>query len=137
MRPEWVSRVRWTMARPRPVPVDERMMRRTFLNLALNAVQAMPSGGTLRVVARRCDEPPGALVEFTDTGPGIPPEVRERLFQPFFTTKATGTGLGLAIVQRTLETHSGLITVESPPSGGTTFRLRLPLGPESGAALAG
>ncbi|HYO54127.1 ATP-binding protein [Archangium sp.] len=120
-----------------PVPVDERMMRQAFLNLALNAVQAMPSGGTLRVAAHRCPKRPGAVVEFTDTGPGIPPELRERLFTPFFTTKATGTGLGLAIVQRTLDVHGGHILIESPPGGGTTFRLALPLGPEPVEASAG
>jgi signal transduction histidine kinase len=130
--------VEWALADDIPaVPLDERMMGRTFVNLVTNAVQAMPTGGTLRIAARRSEEPSGALVEFTDTGPGIPPDVRERLFQPFFTTKATGTGLGLAIVQRTVETHSGRITVESPPSGGTTFRLLLPLCPESLAAQTG
>ena len=112
-----------------PVPVDERMMRQAFLNLALNAVQAMPQGGTLRISARRCLTRPGASVEFTDTGPGIPPGLKERLFEPFFTTKAKGTGLGLAIVQRTLDAHGGHISVESPPGGGTTFRLILPLAP--------
>jgi signal transduction histidine kinase len=114
-----------------PVPVDELKMRQSFLNLALNAVQAMPYGGTLRVAAYRCTEKPGAVVEFTDTGSGIPPELRERLFQPFFTTKATGTGLGLTIVRRTLEAHGGHIHLDSPPGGGTTFRLVLPLGPEA------
>jgi PAS domain S-box-containing protein len=131
-------RVEWSLAPDvPPVPVDERMMRQAFLNLALNAVQAMPQGGILHVAARRCPDNPGAIVEFTDTGPGIPPELRERLFQPFFTTKATGTGLGLAIVQRTLDAHSGRITIESPPGGGTTFRLLLPLGPEAVASQVG
>jgi signal transduction histidine kinase len=120
-----------------PIPVDERMMRQAFLNLALNAVQAMPQGGTLRVSARRCPEQPGALVEFSDTGFGIPPELRERLFKPFFTTKATGTGLGLAIVQRTLDAHSGRIQIDSPPGGGTTFRLTLPLGVEPASSQSG
>jgi signal transduction histidine kinase len=122
-------RVEWALEpNVPPVPVDERMMRQAFLNLALNAVQAMPQGGTLRVAARRDPEHPGAIVEFSDTGPGIPPELRESLFKPFFTTKATGTGLGLAIVQRTLDAHSGRITIESPlGGGGTTFRLVLPL----------
>jgi PAS domain S-box-containing protein len=125
-------RVEWALEPDVPaVPVDERMMRRAFLNLALNAVQAMPQGGTLRVSARRCPEPPGAFVEFSDTGPGIPPELRERLFQPFFTTKATGTGLGLTIVKRTLDAHSGHIRIESPPRGGTTFQLVLPLAPQA------
>ncbi len=131
-------RVEWALEQDvPPVPVDERMMRQAFLNLALNAVQAMPQGGLLRVAARRCSERPGAIVEFTDTGPGIPPELRERLFKPFFTTKATGTGLGLAIVQRTLDAHSGRISIESPPGGGTTFRLVLPLGPETVASQVG
>ncbi|MET0404748.1 MAG: ATP-binding protein, partial [Cystobacter sp.] len=112
-----------------PVPVDERMMRQAFLNLALNAVQAMPQGGTLRVSARRLPEGAGATVEFTDTGPGIPPAMRVRLFEPFFTTKATGTGLGLAIVQRTLQAHGGHITIDHPTTGGTTFRLELPVEP--------
>jgi PAS domain S-box-containing protein len=124
-------RVEWALQPDVPsVPVDERKMRQSFLNLALNAVQAMPYGGTLRVAAYRCTEQPGAVVEFTDTGSGIPPELRERLFQPFFTTKATGTGLGLTIVQRTLEAHGGHIHHDAPPGGGTTFRLVLPLGPE-------
>ena len=110
-----------------PLLLDARMMRQVFLNLALNAVQAMPQGGTLRIRARRSASSPGATVEFTDTGPGIPPGLHERLFEPFFTTKATGTGLGLAIVRRTLSAHGGHISIESPPSGGTTFRLQLPL----------
>jgi len=120
-----------------PIPVDERMMRQAFLNLALNAVQAMPQGGTLRIRACRCPEPPGALVEFSDTGFGIPPELRERLFKPFFTTKATGTGLGLANVKRTLDAHSGRIDIDSPPGGGTTFRLVLPLAVEPAASRTG
>jgi PAS domain S-box-containing protein len=127
-------RVEWELAPDvPPVPLDERMMRQTFLNLALNAVQAMPHGGTLCVRARACTQRPGAIVEFSDTGPGIPQEVRECLFKPFFTTKATGTGLGLAIVQRTLDAHAGLIQIECPPGGGTTFRLVLPLAPEPAA----
>ncbi len=112
-----------------PVPIDERMMRRAFLNLALNAIQAMPRGGTLRVAVRHLPgSSPGVEVAFSDTGPGIPPATRARLFEPFFTTKDSGTGLGLAIVKRTLDAHSGSISVDSPPDGGTTFRLLLPLG---------
>jgi signal transduction histidine kinase len=115
-----------------PVSVDERMMRQAFLNLALNAVQAMANGGVLRVGVRRAaGEPPGVEVEFTDTGPGIPPEARARLFEPFFTTKAKGTGLGLALVKRIVESHYGRLTVESPTRGGTTFRLFLPHEPEA------
>ncbi|WP_395853861.1 ATP-binding protein [Cystobacter fuscus] len=123
--------VEWALAPDvPPIPVDERMMRQAFLNLALNAVQAMPQGGTLRVCARRRAEGPGAIVEFTDTGPGIPPHLRARLFEPFFTTKATGTGLGLAIVRRNLDAHGGQIAIDFPATGGTTFRLELPAAPE-------
>jgi signal transduction histidine kinase len=120
--------VRWAVdtAVP-PVLADERMMRQAFLNLALNAVQAMPRGGTLRVGARRVDGPqPEVQVEISDTGSGIAPEVRERIFEPFFTTKAKGTGLGLALVKRIVESHSGRLALESQPGQGTTFRLFLP-----------
>ena len=121
--------VEWALAADMPcVSVDERMMRQVFLNLALNAVQAMPQGGTLRIASSRSAEGMGATVEFTDTGAGIPPALRERLFEPFFTTKATGTGLGLAIVRRTLRAHGGDITIDSPAQGGTTLRMVLPLG---------
>jgi signal transduction histidine kinase len=124
-------RVEWALAPDvPPIFVDERMMRQAFLNLALNAVQAMPQGGTLRVSARRRAEGPGATVEFTDTGPGIPPHLRARLFEPFFTTKATGTGLGLAIVRRNLDAHGGQISIDFPATGGTTFRLEIPAAPE-------
>jgi signal transduction histidine kinase len=110
-----------------PVLADERMMRQAFLNLALNAVQAMPKGGTLRVVARRAQgSPPEVQVEISDTGPGIPPDVRARIFEPFFTTKAKGTGLGLALVKRIVESHSGRLALETQPGRGTTFRLFLP-----------
>ncbi len=120
--------VEWALEAHVPrVVADERMMRQAFLNLALNAVQAMPQGGTLRVGARRAQ---GSLsevqVEFTDTGSGIPPEVRARIFEPFFTTKAKGTGLGLALVKRILESHAGRLMLESQPGLGTTFLLFLP-----------
>ncbi|XXF78561.1 GAF domain-containing protein [Myxococcaceae bacterium GXIMD 01537] len=110
-----------------PVPVDERMMRQAFLNLALNAVQAMTHGGVLHVGLRRAaGERPGVEVLFTDTGPGIPAEIRSRIFEPFFTTKAKGTGLGLALVKRIIESHYGKLAVECPTRGGTTFRVFLP-----------
>jgi signal transduction histidine kinase len=120
-----------------PVLADERMMRQAFLNLALNAVQAMPKGGTLRVGARRADGPlPEVQVEISDTGPGIPPEVRARIFEPFFTTKAKGTGLGLALVKRIVESHSGRLALESQPGQGTTFRLFLPCEAEGASSFA-
>jgi signal transduction histidine kinase len=104
--------------------VDRRLMRQALLNVALNAVQAMPRGGTLRMRAYHDD---GAVaVELTDQGPGIPDADLPRIFEPFYTTKATGAGLGLAVVKRIVEDHGGQVTVSSSPDG-TTFRFRLPL----------
>ncbi|NOK14881.1 GAF domain-containing protein [Corallococcus exercitus] len=125
-------RVEWVMEEGvPPVTVDERLIRQCFLNVALNAVQAMPQGGTLRVVARRAwVDRAGVQVEFCDTGPGIPLELRTRVFEPFFTTKAQGTGLGLALVKRIMDSHLGQVSLDTPETGkGTIFRLFLPLEP--------
>jgi signal transduction histidine kinase len=120
-----------------PIVMDARLVRQAILNVAINAVQAMPRGGRLIVRTRR--EGDSALVELEDTGAGIPHEVRERIFEPFFTTKASGTGLGLAVVRRIVEGHGGQVRVESVPGQGTTFTLRFPLplpGPvENGPAM--
>jgi two-component system sensor histidine kinase HydH len=129
--------VEWFVEDELPVPVDERMIRQAFINLALNAVQAMPQGGTLRLGLRRAPGPrPEVQVEFTDTGSGIPTDMRARIFEPFFTTKAKGTGLGLAIVKRIIESHAGRVVIESEPGRGTTFRLFLPFEPEAAQPLA-
>jgi signal transduction histidine kinase len=105
---------------------DQPMLRQALLNLALNAVQAMPRGGTLRFDARRG---PARTVELSvsDTGVGIEPDALARIFDLYFTTRAGGTGLGLSMVYRTVHLHDGTIEVESTPGHGTTFRLRLPL----------
>jgi signal transduction histidine kinase len=108
-----------------PVAMDARLVRQAILNVAVNAVQAMPRGGRLTVRTRRDGET--AVVELSDTGGGIPDEVRERIFEPFFTTKASGTGLGLAVVRRIVEGHGGEVRVQSAPGEGTTFALRFPL----------
>jgi signal transduction histidine kinase len=108
-----------------PVAMDARLVRQAILNVAVNAVQAMPRGGRLSVRTRR--EGDRAVVELEDTGAGIPDEVRERIFEPFFTTKASGTGLGLAVVRRIVEGHGGEVRVRSTPGTGTTFALRFPL----------
>jgi signal transduction histidine kinase len=110
-----------------PVPLDVRMVRQAVLNVAVNAVQAMPRGGRITVRTRR--EPDAAVVEIEDTGPGIPDEVKDRIFEPFFTTKASGTGLGLAVVKRIVEGHGGSIVAASRPGHGTRFLLRFPLAP--------
>jgi len=107
------------------IPMDARLMRQALLNVALNAVQAMPERGTLSVNARVVGD--AAVVELGDTGPGIPHEIRHRIFEPFFTTKATGTGLGLAVVKRIIDDHRGRVEVRGPASGGTVFAIHLPL----------
>ena len=99
-------------------------MERVFLNLISNAIEAMPSGGLISISAVRNGN--GILVEVNDTGPGIPDEVRTRLFQPFVTSGKNGLGLGLALSRQTLLDHGGDLWVENNAGGGARFRLRLP-----------
>jgi signal transduction histidine kinase len=107
------------------VNVDSELLRQAFLNLCVNAVQAMqPAGGKLDVRLRPDGD--GVAVEFQDTGPGIPADALKHVFEPFYTTKANGTGLGLAIVRQAAETHGGTVEVESRPGAGALFRVRLP-----------
>jgi signal transduction histidine kinase len=103
---------------------DEQKLLRVFHNLVRNAVEAMPTGGRLEVVVDKVSEQIQWTV--TDSGPGIPPELRGRLFELFATGKKGGTGLGLAIVKKIVDDHNGTIAVESG-SNGTTFVIRLPL----------
>jgi len=106
-------------------------LRQVFLNLMLNACDAMPGGGTLRITsrARRADakQPASIVVQITDTGVGITLEHRAHLFEPFYTTKAQGTGLGLAISAHIITQHGGQIDVASEVGVGTTFTVRLPV----------
>jgi signal transduction histidine kinase len=107
------------------VSVDPELLHRVVSNLVLNAVDAMPSGGKLRLATRSLE---GAVeIAVSDTGTGMSKEEAERLFTPYYTTKQHGTGLGLAIVQSVVSDHGGDVAVESSASG-TTFRIRLPLG---------
>jgi PAS domain S-box-containing protein len=100
-------------------------LRQVFLNLVLNAIEAMPAGGVLTV---RTSVAAGAtLIEVQDTGVGIPDDIRPRLFEPFFTNKSNGTGLGLSISAHIVTQHGGRIEVESIPGQGSTFRVILPL----------
>jgi two-component system nitrogen regulation sensor histidine kinase NtrY len=104
---------------------DEVLIHRAFQNLVLNALDAMPSGGTLTL---RTSERSGlVLIEIADTGTGLTPEECSRLFTPYYTTKHQGTGLGLAIVQSVVSDHHGSISVSSEEGQGTTFRIELPL----------
>ena len=103
---------------------DPHLMRRVLANLILNAVQAMPDGGTVTVSASTDD---GSVeISVHDTGIGIPNDAKDKLFKPLFTGKAKGTGLGLAVVKRIVDAHAGQITVESEVGKGSTFTVNLP-----------
>jgi PAS domain S-box-containing protein len=110
-----------------PVLANGDQLRQVLLNLLLNALDATPEAGTVTV--RTKANPGMALLEISDTGVGIPPELREHLFEPFFTTKPTGTGLGLSISAHIVTQHHGQIDVESTPGKGSTFRVALPYRP--------
>ncbi|HEY7513766.1 MAG TPA: ATP-binding protein, partial [Vicinamibacteria bacterium] len=115
----------------KPVTVrgDPALLRQVFQNLLLNAAQALDGGGTVRVRAA-----PGngsALVSVRDDGPGVPVSLRERVFDPFVTTRHRGTGLGLALVKRVVEAHAGEVVLSCPPDGGTVLTVRLPMAPSA------
>ncbi len=103
------------------VLADADQLRQVILNIILNAADAMPQGGSLRI--RSCFDPRmnQVMLRISDTGPGIPMEIQNRLFEPFFSTKKTGTGLGLAIAYGIMERHKGALQVESSPGHGTTI----------------
>jgi two-component system nitrogen regulation sensor histidine kinase NtrY len=103
---------------------DPKVLARAVVNLIENALQAMPQGGRLRIGVR--GENGEVVMSVADTGPGLDPKVRARLFTPYFSTKSSGTGLGLAIVRRAVEAHGGRVEVASVPGRGTTFTIHLP-----------
>jgi signal transduction histidine kinase len=107
------------------INADPGMLTQAVLNLALNACQAMPNGGTLKL---SCHSAPRRRVqiEVVDTGVGIPPENLSKVFDLYFTTKETGTGIGLSMVYRIVQLHDGDVEVESTPGRGTRFRLVFP-----------
>jgi signal transduction histidine kinase len=117
-----------------PIMADATQLAQAFLNLVLNAIEAMPGGGTLTIstrsfrLPRASPEPTDLLIEFKDTGQGMPEEQRRRAFTSLLsTTKLRGTGLGLAIVGRVIETHRGKIKILSRPGKGTIFSITLPV----------
>ena len=107
-----------------PIAADPELMHRAISNLVLNAMDAMPQGGTLKLCTRQQDD--RAYVEISDTGTGLTSEECERLFTPYYTSKEHGTGLGLAIVQSVVSDHGGRISVQSQAGHGTTFVIELP-----------
>jgi signal transduction histidine kinase len=104
-----------------PIEADPEQMRRALQNLLLNAIDAMPQGGTVTLRTRR--ENGTTQLEISDTGQGLTKEECSRLFTPYYTTKQHGTGLGLAIVQSVISDHGAKISVESEPGQGTIFRI--------------
>lgn len=123
------------------VNADEEQIKQVFLNLGLNACQAMHGGGTLNIRIRRsravldegCDRQECIAVDFANDGPAISENVLPRIFEPFYTTKHEGTGLGLAIAAKIIESHAGLIGAESSEKTGTVFSVVLPMRNESAA----
>jgi len=108
-----------------PVSGDAEMLKMVFQNLLVNSVHAMNGRGTIRIEITPVN---GACqIVFADTGPGIPLDIRAKIFAPFFTTKSRGTGLGLATAKRFIEAHEGRISIDCPPDGGTTIAVTLPL----------
>ena len=118
------------------IMADPMQLRQVFMNLILNAVDAMKDGGSLGIKTRFDDANLSVRVELSDTGRGIDSAVMGKLFQPFFTTKSKGTGLGLAISKRLIEDHGGKISIEQNSAGGATFIIMLPATPSERVRMA-
>jgi PAS domain S-box-containing protein len=110
---------------PLPVRVDIDLMKQALLNVVINAVQAMPTGGKLTLRAFATSQ--AAVLEVHDTGVGITPEIRDKIFNLYFTTKKSGSGIGLALTYRAMQLHNGALDLDSEAGQGTTFRFMLPL----------
>ena len=124
-RSQVVTTLEWKAEDGVSLTGDPLAMHHVFLNLALNARDVMPNGGRLviRVFERRGE----VRIQFEDTGPGVPRDLRKKIFDAFFTTRAKGTGLGLAFVDRIVSEHGGSVTVGDAPAGGALFEIRIPL----------
>ncbi len=110
---------------PLPIRVDSDLIKQAVLNVILNGVQAMPEGGTLTLHAYASAQ--AAVLEVQDTGPGISPEIRDKIFNLYFTTKKSGSGIGLALTYRAMQLHHGALDLDTQARQGTTFRFMLPL----------
>jgi len=108
------------------IPADSERLTQAFLNLLINAFEATPEGGEIEVRGQG-SEVGIVVITISDSGPGIPPDILERVFDPFYTTKENGTGLGLFITQHIITAHGGNVEVESRPGQGATFRVALPV----------
>ncbi|HKD92368.1 MAG TPA: ATP-binding protein [Terriglobales bacterium] len=123
-----VELVREPPSEPILVKIDDDLVKQAILNVVLNGVQAMSEGGVLRLRAHR-DDRGGVVVDIADNGPGIPPEIREKVFDLYFSTKKTGSGIGLAMTFRVMQLHNGSVDFDTD-SSGTTFHLRFPVAVE-------
>jgi two-component system nitrogen regulation sensor histidine kinase NtrY len=117
------------------IDADPDLLHRALQNLVLNALDAMPAGGALKLRTSSLDK--GVCIEVSDTGQGLTPEECLRLFTPYYTSKQHGTGLGLAIVQSVVSDHGGTISVSSEPGSGSTFHIELPLRPPNYPVIPG
>ena len=119
--------------RTHPLPeidADPEQLKEVFVNLVVNACEAMERGGSIVIQEEVAQNHSGgvmAVIRVSDNGPGIDESIREKVFQPFFTTKEEGTGLGMSIVARIVEEHGGAIDIESNQDGGATFIITLPV----------
>jgi signal transduction histidine kinase len=107
------------------VSADPDMLKVVFQNLLINGAHAIKGKGRIRIAVGAIDST--CQIAFIDSGPGIPMEIREKIFTPFFTTKSRGSGLGLPTAKRLIEAHNGQIAIDCPPAGGTSVVVRLPL----------
>jgi signal transduction histidine kinase len=110
---------------PLPVRIDVDLVKQAILNIVLNGVQAMPEGGTLRIAGKR--EGDSGVIMVRDQGAGIPENIRDKIFNLYFTTKSGGSGIGLAMAYRVVQLHHGSVEFTSIVEHGTTFYLRFPL----------
>ena len=134
MSPEASARsikIETTLDEPMWINGDPDLMTQAVLNVVVNAMDAMKEPGTLRVNGGCHDGE--CLLAISDTGPGIPLEVRDKIFNLYFTTKEAGSGVGLAMTFRAVQLHSGTIDVTGEPGQGTTFRLRFPMAHGNGS----
>ena len=111
---------------------DADLMRQAVLNVVVNALDAMKDAGRGTLTMETARQNGECVLAVADTGPGIPPEIRDKIFNLYFSTKPSGSGIGLAMTFRAVQMHSGTIDVTSEPGDGTCFRLRFPSGNEPG-----
>jgi len=109
------------------IKCDPDEMRQVFINLIDNAIHAMPEGGDLTIASRYIEEPPSVQIEISDTGAGIPDEIKEKIFDPFFSTRHEGAGLGLSIAYRIVREHGGNLEFKTKVGKGTTFIIKCPV----------